>query len=74
MFRILTVVVLLSSALGSNLANASEQASNVNLSTKSLVRMTLWYQGLQTSAELAENQEVSSPEVSEELERALLDL
>ena len=73
MLKLLTAVIFLSASLFVNQANAGETKEKFDLSTKSLVRMSLWYQGLQSSEELMENQEVREAKLSEELEKALVD-
>ncbi len=73
MLKLLTAVIFVGASLLSSQARAGEITQESDLSTKSLVRMSLWYQGLQTSEELVKNQDVSESKLSEELEKALVD-
>jgi hypothetical protein len=74
MFKILTAVLFLSTICSSSHVQAGEEGLFPGqLSTKGLVRMSLWYEGLDRS-ESSENQGVRAVEISEELERALIEV
>jgi hypothetical protein len=73
MFKLLTAVLFLTTLLSTPYVHANgELQLPGQLSTKGLVRMSLWYEGLQGS-DPQENQSVKGIKISEELERALLD-
>jgi hypothetical protein len=74
MSKLLTVVALISSISYTSLAFGFDQILPGQLSTKGLVRMSLWYEGLNLQAETTENQDVKMPKISEELDRALSDV
>jgi hypothetical protein len=74
MFKLLTAVLFFATFFPVSHVHASEElVLPGQLSTKGLVRMSLWYEGLE-SGSLSENQRVRAVEISEELERALLDV
>ena len=74
MFKLLTVVVLMVSTIMPIKTFASDNSILPGqLSTKGLIRMSLWYEGLEETRK-TENQEVTGMTFSEELERALLDV
>ena len=74
MFRLLTVVALLVSTLGSTGSYAFDNTGlDSQFSTKRLIRMSLWYDGI-NEVKPSENQVLTDVKFSEELERALLDV
>ena len=71
MFKLLTLALILITFTLPGVASAEENVLFPGqLSTKGLVRMSLWYEGI-SSIKSSENQEVKRTEISEELERAL---
>ncbi len=74
MSKLLTVVALISSISYTSLAFGFDHILPGQLSTKGLVRMSLWYEGVDSQAEATENQELKGHKISEELDRALSDL
>jgi len=74
MFRMLTVVALLVTAFSSTVTYAFDNTGlDSQFSTKGLIRMSLWYEGINVVSP-TENQEVKPVQYSEELERALLEV
>ena len=71
MFKLLTAVVLFSTLSISTKLIAAETSE---FSTKSLVRISLWYEGLNSEIQVKENQRLKSSPMSEGLEKALFGL
>lgn len=69
MFKLFTAAMVMATVFTS--ANSIAQEDSLfpgQLSTKSLVRMSLWYEGLEKTIQ---NQEVKEVVITEELQRAL---
>lgn len=72
MTKFLSAVVTLITLSASGAALANDGLLAFNLKTKQIVRMKLWYEGLESNQDKTQqNQEVDQVEMSEELERAL---
>ena len=72
MTKFFALVVCLSTFMLSSIAHANDGLLGNILKTKQIVRMKLWYEGIdQAKAETAQNQDVQAIEIKEELDRAL---
>ena len=72
MTKFLSAVVTLITLSVSESALANDALLAFNLKTKQIVRMKLWYEGLDSIQEKTQqNQDVKQIKMSEELERAL---
>lgn len=72
MSKIFAVVVCLSTFMFGSIAHANDGLLGNILKTKQIVRMKLWYEGIdQAKAETDKGQEPQAIEIKEELDRAL---
>lgn len=72
MTKIFAVVVCLSTFMFSSVSHANQSLLGNVLKTKQIVRMKLWYEGIdQAKVDTEQNQGVKRIEIKEELDRAL---
>ena len=72
MTKFFALVICLSTFLFASVSHANESLLGNILKTKQIVRMKLWYEGIdQAKVETEQNQDVNRVEIKEELGRAL---
>lgn len=72
MTKFFALVVCLSTFMLASVAHANDGLLGNILKTKQIVRMKLWYEGVdQTQLNSEQNQDVKQIEIKEELDRAL---
>lgn len=72
MTKFFALVVCLSTFMLSSIAHANDGLLGNILKTKQIVRMKLWYEGIdQAKVESAQGKEIQPVEIKEELNRAL---
>lgn len=71
MTKFFALVVCLSTFLFSGSSFANDDLLGNVLKTKQIVRLKLWYEGIDQAKSNEKNQEVSSSKVNEELSRVL---
>lgn len=71
MTKFFALVVCLSTLLFSSTVFANDALLGNVLKTKQIVRLKLWYDGIEASQKNEQNQEVKKAKVNEELDRVL---
>ena len=71
MTKFFALVVCLSTFLFSSTVFANDALLGNVLKTKQIVRLKLWYDGIEASQKNEQNQEVKKAKVNEELDRVL---